>query len=634
MNLLKQLCRPPWCCWKQGYVPRFTIAAVAYGRRAPRSLIQVRGKWQTSSDSTESERSFRRWVTGLSFVTGGAGLAFLTSRARARASRAYENAVLDHYPEATVVDNFGKRPLVVRVCMIIGRLCKVLFLFMPVGLCLPIIFLGKRLPGSWIFGRGVYVWLHLLVRQMERSGATFIKLGQWAALRTDMLPPILCRALCKLHSQGRPHGFPHTESVLLSSFGASRLQELFEVFENKPIGVGSIAQVYRAKLSPQYAPKKGSPWVVLKIVHPGVEEQMHIDLFFLRALASLINLVPTMKWLSLPQEVDEFATMLRKQTDLRCEANNLIRFQHNFNDRNYVLFPTVVKELTTKTVLVESYAEGIHLNRFLQAPGGPFDHTLACIGEDALFQMLIRDNFFHADLHPGNILVQLVKRGRRKRVSMYDTSKLKENCSPEEWHETMQMLYDKGYRPRMVFLDAGLVVRLGDEDRRNFLDLFKTVLNLDGYQAGRLMVERSRQPERAINTHVFALKMENLLIRVSRQTFSLQKVQLGSILQEVMTMTREHHVRVDPNFANVVLSILLVSGIGRILDPDLDLMSNATPYLRYASVKGATNFSTNNSWYVTLFFWLALELRDFVLLSTSKQTVENWVKADMISPSV
>jgi aarF domain-containing kinase len=110
-------------------------------------------------------------------------------------------------------------------------------------------------------------------------------------------------------------------------------------------------------------------------------------------------------------------------------------------------------------------------------------------------------------------------------------------------------------------------------NRRNFLDLFKAVAEFDGYRAGQLMVERCRQPEAVIDSEVFALRMQHLVLGVKSRTFALGNIKIGDILNEVLRMVRAHHVRLEGDFVNVVLSILLLEGIGRSLDPDLDLFA-------------------------------------------------------------
>lgn len=142
---------------------------------------------------------------------------------------------------------------------------------------------------------------------------------------------------------------------------------------------------------------------------------------------------------------------------------------------------------------------------------------------------------------------------------------------PREWVQQLQKIDEEGYRPQLIFIDTGLVTELNHVNRRNFLDLFKAVAEFDGYKAGHLMVERCRQPDAVIDKEIFALKMQHLVLSVKSRTFALGNIKIGDILTQVLDMVRSHHVRLEGDFVNVVISILLLEGIGRSLDPNLDL---------------------------------------------------------------
>ena len=143
--------------------------------------------------------------------------------------------------------------------------------------------------------------------------------------------------------------------------------------------------------------------------------------------------------------------------------------------------------------------------------------------------------------------------------------------NPHDWENALNQLNEEGYRPQLIFIDTGLVTQLNDNNRRNFLDLFRAVAEFDGYRAGQLMVERCRQPEEVIDPKIFALRMQHLILSIKSRTFALGNIKIGDILSEVLAMVRGYHVRLEGDFVNVVISILLLEGIGRSLDPDLDL---------------------------------------------------------------
>jgi aarF domain-containing kinase len=215
-------------------------------------------------------------------------------------------------------------------------------------------------------------------------------------------------------------------------------EDIFEEFHEEPLGVGAIAQVYKAKLKPSLATSdqelgqepvtlgekvrknmdvlvKSSPqrvpssYVAIKVLHPKVEKMIHRDLRIMGFFASLINAIPTMHWLSFPDEVQQFGEMMKLQLDMRIEATNLVIFREKFKTRTTAWFPYPYMEYTTRKVLIEEFAQGIPLATFLDIGGGIFQHEIANEGLDAFLHMLLIDNFVHADLHPGNIMVRFYK---------------------------------------------------------------------------------------------------------------------------------------------------------------------------------------------------------------------------------
>lgn len=215
--------------------------------------------------------------------------------------------------------------------------------------------------------------------------------------------------------------------------------------------------------------------------------------------------------------------------------------------------------------------------------------------------MLIVYNFVHADLHPGNIMVKFYKPSAHHplqialshlfKYKLKDDGDLAVNQVREvqEQEKELQGLLDKldseGYVPQLVMIDTGLVNELSEKNRRNFLDLFGAVAKFDGYRVGELMVERCRSPELVIQPDVFALRMQKLILGLKQSTFHLGAVKIGSLLSEVRDMVRTHHVRLEGEFINVVVGIMLLEGIGRQLDPQLDLFKNALPVLREYSIR-------------------------------------------------
>lgn len=481
-----------------------------------------------------------------------------------------------------------------------------------------VVWISRAINGagrSGFYKGTVFGKLHQAISEIEQ-------LGQWAASRSDIFPTELCTTMSALHSHAPAHSLEVSKRTIEKAFGGRRFDDIFEEFDVKPLGVGAIAQVYKAKLKPELAApddthlepetpnlrqrirknvdmtlkttphRVPSSHVAIKVLHPNIEKVVRRDLRIMAFFAAIINAVPTMEWLSFPDEVEQFGEMMRLQLDLRIESANLTIFRQNFKDRSTAWFPYPYTDYTTREVLIEEYAQGIPLEDFLQNGGGVFQKDIANEGLNAFLNMVLIDNFIHADLHPGNIMVRFYK-PEKLDVSIFSrkedrttgptespdvTEEVLERLrphkkKPNEWTATLQEIDDEGYRPQLIFIDTGLVTELNGPNRTNFLDLFKAVAEFDGYKAGHLMVERCRQPDAVIDKEVFALRMQHLVLGVKSQTFALGNIKIGDILNEVLSMVRGHHVRLEGDFVNVVLSILLLEGIGRSLNPELDLFA-------------------------------------------------------------
>ncbi|KAL9934522.1 hypothetical protein V8E36_006297 [Tilletia maclaganii] len=697
----------------------------------------------SSSSSTRAQSSPGRSAT-IAAVALGVGAAFLLSaylrsplHAEAATSREGDS---DDSHRARFAESIGeieekeaqsaKRNPIVRLFMRIHaflrthiiepvgtgkRFLVLVFLFAPVILTMPMLFVGRRREGGRRRGRrvakreegqrwGAMWWFSFLVKQMERAGPTFIKLAQWAGSRQDLFPKELCDMLGKLHSNGKPHSLAYSKRVLERVFGRP-FEEIFEEFEHEPLGIGAVAQVYKATLrsdllppsylqdkkdasSPiarsKYAqqlaltfdedgapPKIPTASVAIKILHPKVERTIARDLKIMSFFANLINLIPGAEWLSFPEEVEVFASMMFSQLDLRNEAENLLRFENNFKKRRAaVQFPRPLPEFSTKEVLVEEHEDALPLKYFLNFGGADFDHRIANLGLDAFLNMLLIDNFTHADLHPGNIMIKFYKpttksllrdllnrvlarfdsdyaRGGAKAVptadELSDTDvvhhlrKLKDDH--DGWLDELDRLDALGYQPELVLIDAGLTVELSPTNRRNFLDLFSAVAQFDGARAGQLMVERCRSPELVVNAEEFALKMQDLVLSVKSKTFSLGKIKIGDVLSQVLQNVRDHHVKMEADFVNTVISILLLEGIGRQLDPNMDLFKSALPILRslgrqISQGEGGAGLPSPRSLkdiVPMLKVWLYLEARSALTSFGDPAMVDAFVRYDLAS---
>ncbi|CAG8822026.1 21388_t:CDS:1, partial [Dentiscutata erythropus] len=235
-------------------------------------------------------------------------------------------------------------------------------------------------------------------------------------------------------------------------------------------------------------------------------------------------------------------------------------------------------------------------------------------------------------LHPGNIIVKFIKPNIFSFLHFWSTTNTMNDdelfntyeteiatkrlleCSHDKelWKNELIKLCNEGYQPQLVFIDAGLVTSLNEVNRKNFLDLFQAVAEFDGYKAGQLMIERCKTPELVVSGDIFALKMQHLVLNVKSLTLQLGKIRISDILKTVLQMVRHHHVKLEGDFVNVIISILVLEGIGRQLDSELDLLKNALPILRKLGaqetrrgMKGSIKEVSGESvWMLKFWFWL------------------------------
>uniref|UniRef100_A0A8C6W4Q0 AarF domain containing kinase 2 n=1 Tax=Nannospalax galili TaxID=1026970 RepID=A0A8C6W4Q0_NANGA len=509
-------------------------------------------------------------------------------------------------------------------CGLLGRVFLCLRISLRAGVLLAKFFpLLLLYPFTYLAPGFSTLWLHLLLKATESSGPTYIKLGQWAGTRHDLFSEAFCAVFSKLHVQVTPHPWAFTEYLLQQAFGKDWGRLLF--FETQePVGSGCVAQVYKAfanialledstwrlgeasrlQLSSRSRAGRGPELladqaflekllfpkagvvesgvgisqipgcplesdhlipVAVKVLHPGLLSQVYMDLLLMKIGSRALGLVPGAKWLSLPEIVEEFEKLMVQQIDLRYEARNLEYFQHNFQDVTSVKFPTPLRPFVTKDILVETYEESVPVSSYQQA-GIPTDlkRKIAWLGINMLMKMIFVDNFVHGDLHPGNILVQGAN-GLSPSLEVHMTRPLSPLC--------------------LVLLDAGIVVELQASDLRNFRAVFLAVVLGQGHKVAELFLHHARANE-CKDVEAFKLEMGTLVAEARKNTITLEKLHVSSLLSSIFKLLMIHKVKLESNFASIILAIMVLEGLGRSLDPKLDILEAAKPFL----LKGPMSF--------------------------------------------
>ncbi|KAK9269057.1 hypothetical protein L1049_000825 [Liquidambar formosana] len=389
-------------------------------------------------------------------------------------------------------------------------------------------------------------WLRVVHLTLEKAGPAFIKWGQWAAARPDLFPRDLCNELAKLHTKAPAHSFAFTKKTIEKAFGR-KLPEIFGKFEEEPVASGSVAQVHRATLKYRYPGQQIKPMVVaVKVRHPGVGEAIRRDFVLINLVAKISKFIPTLKWLRLDESIQQFAVFMMSQVDLAREAAHLSRFMYNFRRWKDVSFPKPLYPLVHPAVLVETYEQGDSVLHYVDELEGheQIKSALAHIGTHALLKMLLVDNFIHADMHPGNILVRVTQ----------------SNASHKRLFRS---------RPHVIFLDVGMTAELSKRDRVNLLEFFKAVALQDGRTAAECTLRLSKQ-QNCPDPKAFVKEVE--------KTFNFwgtsegDSVHPAECMQQLLEQVRCHEVNIDGNVCTVMVTMLVLEGWQRKLDPGYDVM--------------------------------------------------------------
>jgi len=378
---------------------------------------------------------------------------------------------------------------------------------------------------------------------LERLGPIFVKFGQVLSTRRDLLPLDVADELAKLQDQVPP--FPGAQAVALveKAFGKS-IAELFDHFDTVPVASASIAQVHFATLKTRAGDANSGREVAVKVLRPGMLGVIDHDLQLLHTLARVVEKVwADGKRLKPREVVAEFDVYLHDELDLVREAANAAQLRRNMQGLDLVLVPEMVWDYCTSSVLVMERMHGVPISQLERLREAGVDiPKLARDGVTIFFTQVFRDGFFHADMHPGNIQVSL---------------------APKTFG-------------RYIALDFGIVGTLTDWDKEYLAQNFLAFFRRDYKRVAELHVESGWVPP---NTRVDAL--ESAIRAVCEPHFDrpLKDISLGAVLMRLFQTSRRFNVEIQPQLVLLQKTLLNIEGLGRQLDPELDLWSTAKPFL-------------------------------------------------------
>ena len=359
-----------------------------------------------------------------------------------------------------------------------------------------------------------------------------VKLGQVLSTRPDLLPAAYALELSRLQDKVPPFDADLARQQIEASFGRS-VEEIYAEFEAEPVAAASVAQVHRARLF-------GGEAVAVKVLRPNLEPVIGQDLALMRTAARLIEkLLPDGKRLRPREVVAEFDKYLHDELDLLREAANASQIGRNFSGSTMLRVPKVYYDYCSESVMTMQWMDGTPIAEVagLQRRGVDLKR-LARYGVEIFFTQVFKHGFFHADMHPGNILVD-----------------------------------DEG---RYIALDFGIVGSLTDYDKRYLAINFLAFFNRDYHRVATAHIESGWVP-----ADTRPEELEAAVRAVCEPFFNkpLAEISFGLVLMRLFETSRRFNVQIQPQLVLLQKTLLNIEGLGRQLDPQLDLWETAKPFL-------------------------------------------------------
>jgi ubiquinone biosynthesis protein len=375
---------------------------------------------------------------------------------------------------------------------------------------------------------------------LERLGPIFVKFGQVMSTRRDLMPLDISDELARLQDRVPPFGSDVAVAIIERALGKP-VDQIFSSFDREPIASASIAQVHFAKLVDRQGKERD---VAVKVLRPGMLAAIEKDLSLMRMMAGWVDgLSSDGKRLKPKEVVAEFDKYLHDELDLVREASSAAQLRRNMAGLDLVLIPEMYWDYCTTNVIVMERMNGIPIGQVAKLREAGVDiPKLARDGVTLFFTQVFRDGFFHADMHPGNIQVSV----------------------------------EPATFGRYISLDFGIVGTLTEIDKEYLAQNFTAFFRRDYKRVAELHIESGWVPP---ETRVDEL--ESAIRAVCEPYFDrpLKEISLGLVLMRLFQTSRRFHVEIQPQLVLLQKTLLNIEGLGRELDPDLDLWNSAKPFL-------------------------------------------------------
>jgi ubiquinone biosynthesis protein len=384
---------------------------------------------------------------------------------------------------------------------------------------------------------------------LEELGPTFIKLGQLLSTRPDFIPPEYLVELAKLQDSVPPFSYQEVQQIFQEEWGKDP-SEIFVSFASEPLAAASIGQVHHARIFDPAAADKadlenGSPQkqrkVVVKVQRPGLENIIAVDLEILAQIAGLMEEhLEEVQGHQPTAIVHEFARSLSREIDFTIELANIQRFERQFSKHKDIHVPEVFPALSTERILVMEQIEGIKASDIDRLQSEGYDLSLiAERGAKLVMEQVFEHGFFHADPHPGNIFI------------------LPDNV--------------------ICFIDFGQMGRLLLKDREDFTDLVLNIVAGNEKKVVSGILNITIQQEE-LDRDALTLDLTDFMDRYLY--LALSEFEVGKILNDLLDLASRHKLSLKPNLYLMLKALSTVEGVGLLLDPKLELISLAQPFMK------------------------------------------------------
>jgi ubiquinone biosynthesis protein len=371
---------------------------------------------------------------------------------------------------------------------------------------------------------------------LQQLGPLFIKLGQLLSTRRELLPAELADDLSQLQDQ--VPGFDSQIAIrIIETELKKSLPQLFASFDITPLAAASLAQVHAATLL------DGSQ-VVVKILRPGIERTINTDIALLLKMAAFLeNRFGELKRLHLLQVIQQYRHILLGEVDLVLESAQTQQFQHNFQDSQDLLVPKIYTELSRKRVLTMQRMFGVPISHKAQLQAAGVDLSqLAKTGVHVFLKQVFTDNFFHADMHPGNVHIDI--------------------SNPKA--------------PKYISLDNAIVGHLSPRDQLLLARQLVALFRQDYQHLAQLMIQAKWVPS-STPTHQFAATLRAICNPILNKP--LAEINFAPILIQLFQAAQRYDMQSLPQFALLEKTLIHIEGLGKQLDPHLDIWPIARPLI-------------------------------------------------------